>query len=626
MCGIIGYVGNQKASNILIDGLLALEYRGYDSAGIATLENNEIKIMKDKGRVKNILDLEGYDKLEGTYGIAHTRWATHGKPSKENSHPHFDNSNTFAVVHNGIIENYNELRSFLTENGYTFYSQTDTEVIPNLINYYFTKINDNSKNNTEKILEAVSSAIKDLKGSYAIEVMSPLMPETIIVARKDSPLVIGTKSDENFVASDIPALLTYTKDFYLLDDNELAVITKESISFYNDNLEEHSKYVKNIEWDASAAEKNGYEDYMLKEIFEQPNSIRETVGSRLKLNEPCDFADLDISSEYLKNVNKIFIVACGTAMHAGLVGKVLLEKLCKIPTEVDIASEFRYRDPIIDDKTLCIYVSQSGETADTIAALKLSKAKGAKTLAISNVIGSSITREADYTIYTHAGPEIAVASTKAYTSQVVLFAVLAIHFAELLGKGNSDIVINADGDTIKLEDLKQDIIDLPKKIGIVLENTDLIKEFADKAYNEKDMFFLGRGIDETVAKEGSLKLKEISYIHSEAYAAGELKHGPIALIENGIHVISILTDPSLAKKSISNIQEVITRGATTMVVTNQDLEGHTFDYVIKIPKVCPLISPILSVVPLQLLSYYISKNKGLDVDKPRNLAKSVTVE
>ena len=626
MCGIIGYVGNKKASNILIDGLLALEYRGYDSAGIATLENNEIKIMKDKGRVKNILDLDGYDKLEGTYGIAHTRWATHGKPSKENSHPHFDNSNTFAVVHNGIIENYNELRSFLTENGYTFYSQTDTEVIPNLINYYFTKINDNSKNNTEKILEAVSSAIKDLKGSYAIEVMSPLMPETIIVARKDSPLVIGTKSDENFVASDIPALLTYTKDFYLLDDNELAVITKESISFYNDNLEEHSKYVKNIEWDASAAEKNGYEDYMLKEIFEQPNSIRETVGSRLKLNEPCDFADLDISSEYLKNVNKIFIVACGTAMHAGLVGKVLLEKLCKIPTEVDIASEFRYRDPIIDDKTLCIYVSQSGETADTIAALKLSKAKGAKTLAISNVIGSSITREADYTIYTHAGPEIAVASTKAYTSQVVLFAVLAIHFAELLGKGNSDIVINADGNTIKLEDLKQDILDLPKKIGIVLENTELIKEFAEKAYNEKDMFFLGRGIDETVAKEGSLKLKEISYIHSEAYAAGELKHGPIALIENGIHVISILTDPSLAKKSISNIQEVITRGATTMVVTNQDLEGHTFDYVIKIPKVCPLISPILSVVPLQLLSYYISKNKGLDVDKPRNLAKSVTVE
>ena len=626
MCGIIGYVGNKKASNILIDGLLALEYRGYDSAGIATLENNEIKIMKDKGRVKNILDLDGYDKLEGTYGIAHTRWATHGKPSKENSHPHFDNSNTFAVVHNGIIENYNELRTFLTENGYTFYSQTDTEVIPNLIHYYFTKLNDSSKENTKKILEAIASATKDLKGSYAIEVISPLIPNTIIVARKDSPLVIGTKSDENYIASDIPALLTYTKDFYLLDDNELAVITKDSISFYNTNLENYEKEIKNIEWDASAAEKNGYEDYMLKEIFEQPNSIRETVGSRLKLNEPCRFADLDISADYLKNVNKIFIVACGTAMHAGLVGKVLLEKLCKIPTEVDIASEFRYRDPIIDDKTLCIYVSQSGETADTIAALKLSKAKGAKTLAISNVIGSSITREADYTIYTHAGPEIAVASTKAYTSQVVLFAVLAIHFSELLGYGDSDIVINADGKTIKLEDLKKDIINLPKKLAIVLENTDLIKKFADEAYNEKDMFFLGRGIDETVAKEGSLKLKEISYIHSEAYAAGELKHGPIALIDNGIHVISILTDESLAKKSISNIQEVITRGAKTMVVTNQNLEGHTFDYVIEIPEICPLLSPILSVVPLQLLSYYISKNKGLDVDKPRNLAKSVTVE
>ena len=626
MCGIIGYVGNKKASNILIDGLLALEYRGYDSAGIATLENNEIKIMKDKGRVKNILDLDGYDKVQGTYGIAHTRWATHGKPSKENSHPHFDNSNTFAVVHNGIIENYNELRAFLAEKGYTFYSQTDTEVIPNLIHYYYTTIEEADKSNTEKILSAVAKATKDLKGSYAIEVISPLMPNTIIVGRKDSPLVIGTKSDENYIASDIPALLTYTKDFYLLNDNELAVITKDSISFYNADLEEHSKNIKNIEWDASAAEKNGYEDYMLKEIFEQPNSIRETVGSRLKLNEPVNFDDLDIKPEYLKNINKIFIVACGTAMHAGLVGKVLLEKLCKIPTEVDIASEFRYRDPIIDDKTLCIYVSQSGETADTIAALKLSREKGAKTLAISNVIGSSITREADYTIYTHAGPEIAVASTKAYTSQVVLFAVLAIHFSELLGYGDSDITINSNGDTIKLEDLKNDIINLPKKLAIVLENTDLIKEFAENAYTEKDMFFLGRGIDETVAKEGSLKLKEISYIHSEAYAAGELKHGPIALIENGIHVISILTDESLAKKTISNIQEVITRGAKTMVITNQNLEGHTFDYVIEIPQICPLISPILSVVPLQLLSYYISKNKGLDVDKPRNLAKSVTVE
>ena len=625
MCGIIGYVGNKKANNILIDGLLALEYRGYDSAGIATLESNKLCIMKDKGRVKNILNLDGYDDLESTYGIAHTRWATHGKPSKENSHPHFDNSNTFAVVHNGIIENYNELRKFLTDNGYTFYSQTDTEVIPNLIHYHFSKNSNNTQNNSNtsesnnnisSILNAVTTATKNLKGSYAIEVISPLMPNTIIVARKDSPLVIGTKEGENFIASDIPALLTYTKDFYLLDDNEFAVITKDSIEFYNNNNELCSKEIKNIEWDASAAEKNGFEDFMLKEIFEQPNSIRETVGSRLKLNEKTNFDDLEISKEYLQNINKIYIVACGTAMHAGLVGKNIIEKLCKIPTEVDIASEFRYRDPLIDEKTLCIYVSQSGETADTIAALKLAKSKGAKTLAISNVIGSSITREADYTIYTHAGPEIAVASTKAYTSQVVLFAVLGIYFAELLEKSDLSVI----------ENLKKDILDLPKKISEILDNTDLIKKFADDSYTEKDMFFLGRGIDQTVALEGSLKLKEISYIHSEAYAAGELKHGPIALIENGISVISILTDENLVKKSISNIQEVITRGAKTLVITNQDLENNNFDYVFEIPKVNPLISPILSVVPLQLLAYYISKNKGLDVDKPRNLAKSVTVE
>ena len=657
MCGIIGYVGNKKANNILIDGLLALEYRGYDSAGIATLENNEIKIMKNKGRVKNILDLDGFNDLQGTYGIAHTRWATHGKPSKDNSHPHSDNSNTFAVVHNGIIENYNEIKKFLIDNGYSFYSQTDTEVIPNLINYYYTNLDKSSEKNnisytstsdnandsksnvysfmetstkssnvTSKILKAVSLATNALKGSYAIEVMSPIIPNTIIATRKDSPLVIGTKSAENFIASDIPALLNYTKDFYLLDDNELAVITEDSISFYDKNLKSYKKDIKNIEWDASSAEKNGFEDFMLKEIFEQPNSIRETIGSRLKLNEPTDFEGLDIKPEYMKNINKIYIVACGTAMHAGLVGKNLIEKLCRIPTEVDIASEFRYRDPIIDDKTLCIYVSQSGETADTIAALKLAKSKGAKTLAISNVIGSSITREADYTIYTHAGPEIAVASTKAYTSQVVLFAILAIYFAELLGYKDTDIMINSDGDKIELEDLKKDIINLPKKLSLILENTDLIKEFAKKAYSEKDMFFLGRGIDEAVALEGSLKLKEISYIHSEAYASGELKHGPIALIENGIYVISILTDKSLAKKSISNIQEVITRGAKTMVITNQDLDDMDFDYVIRIPNICPLISPILSVVPLQLLAYYISKNKGLDVDKPRNLAKSVTVE
>ena len=569
--------------------------------------------MKDKGRVKNIENLDKEHNLVGTIGIAHTRWATHGKPSKENSHPHMDNSKKFAVVHNGIIENYNDLREFLTINGYEFLSQTDTEVIPNLIHYYY--IND-LKNDDERFLRAVKSAVDDLKGSYAIEVISPLYPDRVMVVRKDSPLVIGKGKSENHIASDIPALLAYTKEFYLLDDNEYAVIYKDNIKFYDHTLTEHNKPIKNIEWDANAAEKGGFEDYMLKEIFEQPNSIRETIGSRLKLGEKCSFDDISFSKEYLSSVNKIYIVACGTAMHAGLTGKNLIEKLCNIPVTVDIASEFRYRDPIIDDKTLCIYISQSGETADTIAALKLAKSKGAKTLAVSNVIGSSITRESDYTIYTHAGPEIAVASTKAYTSQVVLLAILAIYFAEVLGSADEKL----------LEDLKTDILDLPSKIDTILDNKEEIVNFAKKVYTEKDMFFLGRGTDYNVALEGSLKLKEISYIHSEAYAAGELKHGPIALIENGITVISVITDESLVEKSISNIQEVITRGAKTLVVTNQTLPNANFDFVINIPTTNKLISPILSVIPLQFLAYYISKNKGLDVDKPRNLAKSVTVE
>ena len=613
MCGIVGYVGSRKATPILIDGLLCLEYRGYDSAGIATIENDKIVVKKDKGRVKNLYDLDGINDLNGTIGIAHTRWATHGRPSKENSHPHMDNSEKFAVVHNGIIENYNELREFLMSKGYTFLSQTDTEVIPNLIHYYF---NNGNHINEDHFLSAVKAAIDDLKGSYAIEVTSPLFPDKLIVVRKDSPLVIGKSEGENFVASDIPALLTYTKNFYLLDDNEFAVVTKNDIHFFDNSLTEHNKAIKNIEWDAAAAGKDGFEDYMLKEIFEQPNSIRETIGSRFKLGEKCCFDDINITKDYLDNVNKIYIVACGTAMHAGLVGKKLIENLCKIPVEVDIASEFRYRNPLIDDKTLCIYISQSGETADTIAALKLAKFKGAKTLAISNVIGSSITREADYSIYTHAGPEIAVASTKAYTSQVVLIAILSMYFAEILNRCNMQ----------EIEKLKSDILDLPSKIETIIDNTSKIEEFAKKVYTQKDMFFLGRGTDYNVALEGSLKLKEISYIHSEAYAAGELKHGPIALIENNVTVIGIMTDPNLIEKSISNLQEVITRGAKTLIITNQVLPNANFDFVITIPNTNPLISPILSVIPLQLLSYYISKNKGLDVDKPRNLAKSVTVE
>lgn len=626
MCGIVGYIGNQKAKEILINGLKSLEYRGYDSAGIATIErhipDNEknaaicdnIVVAKEKGRVANLESLPEVDKLDGTVGIAHTRWATHGKPSKENSHPHMDNNQTFAVVHNGIIENYSDLRKFLTDNGYTFISQTDTEVIPNLIHYYFS--NDKSSNDIEKFLRAVKNAVSDLKGSYALEIISSLYPDNIVVVRKDSPLVIGKGLNENFIASDIPAILRYTKDFYLLNDNEIALIYKDKINFYDLNLTLHNKEIKNIEWDASSAEKDGYEDYMLKEMFEQPTSIRETIGSRFKLGERCSFDDIDITKEYLQSINKIFIVACGTAMHAGLVGKSIIEKLCRIPTEVDIASEFRYRNPIIDDKTLCIFVSQSGETADTLAALRLSKSKNAKTLAISNVIGSSITREADYTIYTHAGPEIAVASTKAYTSQVCLLAILGIYFAELLRTYPED----------KIEELKADLLDLPSKIEAVLDNMDTIKEFANKVYTQKDMFFLGRGTDYNVALEGSLKLKEISYIHSEAYAAGELKHGPIALIENDITVIGIITNKELVEKSISNIQEVITRGAKTLIITNQILPNNNFSYVINIPETNELLSPILSVIPLQFLAYYIAKNKGLDVDKPRNLAKSVTVE
>ncbi len=617
MCGIVGYIGSKKATPILIDGLLSLEYRGYDSAGVAVIENDAIKIMKDKGRVKNLYELDGINELEATVGIAHTRWATHGKPSKENAHPHMDNSGTFAVVHNGIIENYNDLKEFLVSKGYKFLSQTDTEIIPNLIHYYYTNGPVSVlKDSEEKFLGAIKSAVYDLKGSYAIEVISPICPEQIVVVRKDSPLVIGKGDGENFIASDIPAILKYTKDFYLLDDNEFAVIKRDNIKFFDNSLSQHNKAIKNIEWDANAAGKDGYEDYMLKEIFEQPTAIRETIGSRFSLGEKCSFDDIEFTKEYLSSVNRIFIVACGTAMHAGLVGKNLFEKLCKIPTEVDIASEFRYRNPIIDEHTLCIYISQSGETADTIAALKLAKSKGAKTLAVSNVIGSSITREADYSIYTHAGPEIAVASTKAYTSQVVLIAILAMYFAEVLESVDAQVI----------EELKADIIDLPSKIEQILDNTEQIKEFAKKTYTEKDMFFLGRGTDYNVALEGSLKLKEISYIHSEAYAAGELKHGPIALIENGVTVIGIITNPELVEKSISNVQEVITRGAKTLIITNQIIPNGHFDYIINIPETNPLVSPILSVVPMQLLAYHISKLKGLDVDKPRNLAKSVTVE
>ena len=420
---------------------------------------------------------------------------------------------------------------------------------------------------------------------------------------------------ENYISFDIPAILSFTREFYLLEDLEFVVLSRDDAKFYDKNLNPIDKKIQTIEWNASSAEKDGFEDYMLKEIYEQPTAIRETIGAKLGEGSKCEFDELKFTKEYLKSLNKIYLVACGTAMHAGLAAKNMLERICKIPTEVDIASEFRYRDPIVDEKTLCIFISQSGETADTIAALKLSKEKGAKTLAISNVIGSSITREADYSIYTHAGPEIAVASTKAYTSQVVLLAILAIYFAETLELTDKNIL-----------ELKNNILELPSKIEETLKCAEQIKEFGHRIYQEKDVFFLGRGIDETVAKESALKLKEISYIHADSYPAGELKHGPIALIENDITVISIMTDKNLVEKTVSNIQEVITRGAKTLVVTNQNIDDKMFDTVIHIPETNTFISPILSVIPLQLLAYYISKEKGLDVDKPRNLAKSVTVE
>lgn len=617
MCGIVGYIGTKKACPILLAGLTRLEYRGYDSAGISTIEKDGLSIIKDKGRVKNLSNIKEIENLEGTIGIAHTRWATHGKPSKENSHPHQDNSKMFSVVHNGIIENYAELRNLLEGNGYHFYSETDTEVIPNLIHYYYEK--EKSVNNALSIktfLKAVRNCCFDLKGSFAIEVICKDFPKNMIVVRKDSPLVIGTCDDEKYICSDIPAILSYTRDFYLLNDFEFVVLENKKATFYNSDLKEIEKKPCNIEWNATSSEKNGFDDFMLKEIYEQPTAIRETIGSRISIDSPCEFDELQLTKSYLSSINKIYIIACGTAMHAGLSGKNIIEKLCRIPVEVDIASEFRYRNPIVDDKTLCIFISQSGETADTIAALRLAKKCGSKTIAISNVIGSSITREADYTIYTHAGPEIAVASTKAYTSQVVLINILAIYFAEVLGCCDANLI----------KDLKMELLELPKKVEETLVCDEAMKNFAQKIYQEKDVFFLGRGIDETVAKEGSLKLKEISYIHSESYPAGELKHGPIALIESGVTVISIMTDEKLVEKTISNIQEVITRGAKTLVVTNLNCNYNMFDEVVKIPETLTYFSPILSIVPLQLLAYYISKEKGLDVDKPRNLAKSVTVE
>lgn len=617
MCGIVGYIGKQKAVPILINGLKSLEYRGYDSAGIALLSNEKIDVIKDKGRVSNLESDSLINTLKSTIGIGHTRWATHGIPSKINSHPHLNNNQTIAVVHNGIIENYNELKAKLLKNNYKLLSETDSEVIPNLIDL----------NNNGNILEAISKTLKELKGSYALGIISTELPDKIIIAKKNNPIVIGKGQNEFFIASDIPAIAKHTQDFYFLDDEQIAVISEDSISFYDINLNKIDLPLKNIKFDIGVAEKNGYEDYMLKEIYEQPKAIRETIGSFLTENNPINL-NIDID---FKEINKIFIIACGTAMHAGMATKYAFEHFCQIPTEIDMASEFRYRNPIINHKTLCIFISQSGETADTIAAIKLAKANSAKTIGIINAIDSTMTRLVDTTLYTHAGPEIAVASTKAYTCQVTLLTILALYISEKL---------NIEDLKNEIKTTKQDILNLPKLVENQLKNTDYIKEISNKSYKNHDIYFIGRGQDYAVALEGSLKLKEISYIHSEAYASGELKHGPIALIENNTLVLGIATNPVTAPKTMSNLEEVIARGADTIFITNQNSTTDELSenksitksdiekvhYLIEVPEINTFLSPISTIIPMQLFAYYIAKAKKLDVDKPRNLAKSITVE
>lgn len=608
MCGIVGFVGKKQASPILVEGLSKLEYRGYDSAGVAVLEDGEIKIRKYKGRLKNLEDNLNKNPLNGFIGIGHTRWATHGEPSDVNSHPHSNKNATISVVHNGIIENYIKLKEWLKGKGYTFCSETDTEVIPNLIDYYYEG----------DLFEAVTKATSKMEGSYAIGVICKNEPDKIVAVRKDSPLIVGLGKDEFFIASDIPAVLNHTREVYLLEDKEFVVITNEGVEIKTEDGEKIDKEIYHVTWDVDAAEKGGYEDFMIKEIHEQPKAIKDTLTSRVIKNTKVQLDDINLTREDLEGFDRVFIVACGTAYHAGLVGKTIIERLAKIPVEVDIASEFRYRDPLITDKSLLIVVSQSGETADTLAVLRDAKKVGAKVLAITNVVGSSVSREADHVIYTWAGPEIAVASTKAYVTQLIAMYIVGIYFGETKGTIDSSLA----------EELKEELLELPEKVEKILATKEDLQKFASKNYMDKDLFFLGRGLDYAVALEGSLKLKEISYIHSEAYAGGELKHGPIALIEQGTPVIALLTEDRLKDKMISNIREVVTRGARVLAIANEgDNEAkQVCDDVIYIPKTLSLLTPVLSVVPLQLISYYMAKQKGCDVDKPRNLAKSVTVE
>lgn len=608
MCGIVGYVGKNNAKDFLLEGLSKLEYRGYDSAGIAVVKNKKVTVVKRKGRLANLeKDLSVID-ADGSVGIGHTRWATHGEPSDVNSHPHQSSKGDITVVHNGIIENYLELREWLKGEGYKFLSETDTEVVPNLIDYYYDG----------DLFEAVVKATKKIEGSYALGVVCGSEPDKLVAVRKDSPLIVGIGENEYFIASDIPAVINKTRDIYLLEDKEFVVITKSGVEIRDAKGNKIDKEIYKVTWNQDAAEKGGFDSFMMKEIHEQPKAIKETMLSKISMEHGIVFDDFKLTKEELEAIDRIYIVACGTAYHAGLMGKVVIEKHAKIPVEVDIASEFRYRDPLITNKSLIISVSQSGETADTLAVLRAAKKVGARTLAVTNVVGSTISREADNVIYTMAGPEIAVASTKAYTTQVVIMYAIGLYFGELRGTLDKNI-----------EDLiKEGLLQIPDKIEELLSNKEEIEKVAKLLKDEKDVFFLGRGIDYALALEGSLKLKEVSYIHSEAYAGGELKHGTIALIEPGTKVIALLTQEKLREKMVSNVVEVKARGAYVigLAYEGDKLDSSVFDEVITIPRVSNRVATIPAAVALQLLAYYTAKEKGCDIDKPRNLAKSVTVE
>lgn len=612
MCGIVGFTGKHQAAPILLDGLSKLEYRGYDSAGIAVRDGDkETEVIKAKGRLKVLIEkTNGGESVPGTCGIGHTRWATHGEPSETNAHPHVSENGNVVAVHNGIIENYQELKAKLLRKGYTFYSATDTEVAVNLVDYYYKKYG-------ESPVEAVGHAMVRIRGSYALAMMFRDYPGEIFVARKDSPMILGVGDGESYIASDVPAILKYTRNVYYIGNQEMAHVKKGEITFYNLDGEEIEKELKTIEWDAEAAEKAGFEHFMMKEIHEQPKAVSDTINSVVK-DGKIDLSEVGLDEDTIRNVSQIYIVACGSAYHVSMAAQYVFEDLARIPVRVELASEFRYRNPILDKNGLAIIVSQSGETADSLAALRECKARGIRTLAIVNVIGSSIAREADNVFYTLAGPEISVATTKAYSTQLIAAYVLALQFAKIRSE------ITEEQCDAYVKELKT----LPEKIKRILEDKERLQWFASKQANAKDIFFIGRGIDYAISLEGSLKMKEISYIHSEAYAAGELKHGTISLIEDGTLVIGVLTQPKLYEKTISNMVECKSRGAYLMGLTtfgNYNTED-TADFTVYIPKTDPHFATSLAVIPLQLLGYYVSVNKGLDVDKPRNLAKSVTVE